>query len=779
MNYNYFKREMALRIKLRKRMIFALMVVVGLVLVVRSGTPPVLAAPNDVVINEIMYNPLSDDSKDEYVELYNTTASAINLDGWCFTEGISLCFSSGVSIAPSGYILVSPDSSQTAITYGSVTVAAEYSGSLSNSGERVTLKDSASATVSSVEYKDMSPWPITPDGTGPSLELVNPSSDPADYSNWGASIGAPTPGAVNSIHNRSVPKISDVSKPSDVAVGAGVNITAKITGSGITAVDLMYVKNFDTELAVPMYDDGAHGDGAADDGVYGVSLPGQVAGTLMRYKIVSTNGSGDETSPRYDDSQGYHGYYVADPSVASNAPIVNWFISDADFTDMHTNHVNDDFYMTSVVVYGNAVYDNSKVRIKGEFSRTFPKKGYKVKLPKGYTINMRGGSERNITEFHLNSDYATQAIANSIVAWWAYEQAGMPVPDVTPLRLERNGQFEGLYVFAEKYEKEWQKENGYDKGELWEDFWEAENNASDPTARDSYIADMRLDRKDTSKLGKILDQTNIPMDITYMATKAMAASHDHSMYTNTFTYRSNITDRWELWLWDFDLDFQGPKQISPYEVPGHIAPSSRPVDMALYDQPEIRQMYLRRLRTLADKLYSSDQLLNKYREINDTYSTDITLDIAKWPDTETLTRTIPQWNEDWIKRQKLELYLYMKQSWGGLPASQTDSDRQQVSFAEVVPDGNSANEYVRLKNDANTAVDVSGWQITGINYTLPAGAVIPAHGSIHILRNDIGYRAGHSPVLVAGQYSTNLADVADTKLTLKTDTGMEVAENDY
>lgn len=60
------------------------------------------ASSGDVVINEIMYNPISGQDGDEFLELYNTTANPIDLSGWCFTNGINLCFGPGTSISANG-----------------------------------------------------------------------------------------------------------------------------------------------------------------------------------------------------------------------------------------------------------------------------------------------------------------------------------------------------------------------------------------------------------------------------------------------------------------------------------------------------------------------------------------------------------------------------------------------------------------------------------------------------------------------------------------------------
>ena len=56
------------------------------------------AAPTDVVISEIMYNPATENDGDEFLELANRGTSAVDLSGWCFS-GITLCFPSGATIA--------------------------------------------------------------------------------------------------------------------------------------------------------------------------------------------------------------------------------------------------------------------------------------------------------------------------------------------------------------------------------------------------------------------------------------------------------------------------------------------------------------------------------------------------------------------------------------------------------------------------------------------------------------------------------------------------------
>jgi hypothetical protein len=45
-----------------------------------------------LAITEIMYNPISGDTDDEYVEIYNRSSVPMNLSGWEFVVGITYNF---------------------------------------------------------------------------------------------------------------------------------------------------------------------------------------------------------------------------------------------------------------------------------------------------------------------------------------------------------------------------------------------------------------------------------------------------------------------------------------------------------------------------------------------------------------------------------------------------------------------------------------------------------------------------------------------------------------
>ncbi len=160
--------------------------------------------PPQLVINEIHYNPADAQGADdvyEFIEIVNTGAEAVDLEGFQLADGISHTFGAGQSIAAGEIIVVA----KTAATYAAlpgVQVFQWTSGDLSNGGETLTIRDASANVIDQVAYDDdgaaVPPWPTTPDGGGPSLSLLSPAGNNNVATSWAASTqNGGTPGAVN------------------------------------------------------------------------------------------------------------------------------------------------------------------------------------------------------------------------------------------------------------------------------------------------------------------------------------------------------------------------------------------------------------------------------------------------------------------------------------------------------------------------------------------------------------------------------------------------------
>ena len=154
----------------------------------------------DIVINEIMYNP-ADDAGGEYIELLNRSGEAVNLSGWAFTRGIDFEFPNGTSIGPGEYLVLAREPLLTQKHYGLGNVLGPWEGGLSNSAETLLLRDPNGNPADRVRYADEGSYPETPDGEGPSLELINPGIETATGPPGGQAKSRARRGASTPAHN--------------------------------------------------------------------------------------------------------------------------------------------------------------------------------------------------------------------------------------------------------------------------------------------------------------------------------------------------------------------------------------------------------------------------------------------------------------------------------------------------------------------------------------------------------------------------------------------------
>ena len=169
-----------------------------------SGGPNFVFLEDSIVIHEIMYHPITEDDRDEYIELYNRGTSTVSLTGWRLSKAVRYDFADGTEIAPDEYLVVAKDPDYLQAKYGIDNAVGPYDGVLANDGERIRLRDECDNIVDTVRYYDGGDWPDAADGEGSSLELIDPRDDNDVPSAWAASDESEksewTPFSFQSVH---------------------------------------------------------------------------------------------------------------------------------------------------------------------------------------------------------------------------------------------------------------------------------------------------------------------------------------------------------------------------------------------------------------------------------------------------------------------------------------------------------------------------------------------------------------------------------------------------
>ena len=402
-----------------------------------------------VVINEIHYHPADPTEFVEFVELHNPTDGAIDLSGWSFTEGIEHVFPEGSAIDADGYWVLAQDEGAYNRKFGSIFTGgvkakgAWESGTLSNSGETLTLRNAEDVVVDKVNYQDNFPWPVGADGGSDddndlSMELMHPGLDNGLSGHWRTSV-EPTPGKVNSVLTENPPPaVRQVEHlPDQPKSGETVVISAKATDvDGVARVMLElqglkpgeYLRLSDDAYAsswesVPMNDDGTGGDAVAMDDIYSATVPVAIVAhrSLVRYRVVAEDAVGNVVRlPYEDDPSANRAFFVYDGVPAWSGspepgsvpkrtftseemtvlPVYHLIADNADVERSQYRQGSENVRFLGTMVYDGRVYDHVEFRVRGEFStyqsgknkwKFFFNRGNSFRAKDNYRIAYPGG----------------------------------------------------------------------------------------------------------------------------------------------------------------------------------------------------------------------------------------------------------------------------------------------------------------------------------------------------------------------------------------------------
>lgn len=165
------------------------------------------AAQGDIVINEILADPspVIGLPESEFVELYNTTATPINLGGWQFINTTTVKTLPNFNLPADGYVILCDEADLVLFESFDNVIGIPSFTALSNTADSLTLTTAEGIVVDIVSYTD--DWYGSSQFAqgGITLERINPFAGCSGFSNWSASqsfLGG-TPGEENSIFSDS------------------------------------------------------------------------------------------------------------------------------------------------------------------------------------------------------------------------------------------------------------------------------------------------------------------------------------------------------------------------------------------------------------------------------------------------------------------------------------------------------------------------------------------------------------------------------------------------
>lgn len=623
--------------------------------------------------------------------------------------------------------------------------------------------------------------------------VSNSIGGPATY------LQTPTPGEANSAPVTLGPEIQNVTPSGTTATaGQSLTITAEISEFD-RPVDsfsarLHYRVMFGGETTLTMNDAGLGDDQVSGDGIYTATIPGAAlsAGEMLRW-YVSAEDVDDNLSraPRFLDplnSPEYFGTVVTDPSITSEVPVFQWFVE-------NEAAASTDAGARGSLFFNGEFYDNIQTDAHGQSTRgpDFPKKSFDFDANSGEKFDL-GDVIGEASDFNLLTNFADQTKVRHSLGYDAFAQAGIQSLHAFSVVVYRNGDYYGLYDIVEEGDEEYLERTGLDpngalykvnsplnsisnevekKSRDYEGFSDFQNVVNGNALSGNSAATWRFDNLD------------IANTINYLAVQNLIASLDFG-HKNMYWYRDTEgTGLWNPLPWDQDLSF-GHKWNGNLNQPYFentlatnqtLTQGLNNLFQQIYSDSTLREMYNRRLRTLSDQLYgapgtpiSQSYFYQKASELADLTDEAAVVDLAEWGLNPQFAAAYPN-NPSQAVDQLLDVYLL--------------SQRNHVDNQSYIPDAQSLNptitfdtndydaspasglqseEYVRLRNNNNTAIDISGWELTGgIQHTFHGGTVIPAGGSLYVVADVIAFQnrstgpTGGQQRFIQGNYQGQLS----------------------
>lgn len=654
----------------------------------------------------------------------------------------------------------------------------------------------------------------------------------------------PTPAALNGeatggpLLFNATPCDPDVPRPLGDASSPAMTVTVRVimTKNPVAAVDVYTRRMWDAESgAISMRDDGVAPDVVAADGVYTAALPTAAIGTgeMFRWRFEARDTLGVSTKlPSYAsaiDSPQYFGTVALDASTAtSQLPVLLWFVQGSPTNGPIAAAFRGSCY------YLNQFYDNVGHEIHGQSTSGFIKKSYDFDFNSNHRFLWRE-DQRRVKDVNLLTNYADKTKTRNTFSHWVGMMTGTPYHFTYPVRVHLNGVFHGVMDMVEDGDDRMLERNGLDPaGALYKVY---STNfvvyVEKKTRKEEDYSDLQslYDSIDTAiaitnRQTYAYDNFDIPATINYLVTRSLNSDGDHG-HKNYYLYRdSDGTHEWQPIIWDVDLS-QGHNYNATERYFDDDLIFNNALDRGynrfyavIYDSPEMRQMYVRRMRTLMDALMQAPGTTNgifetQMRSIvaavdpdpaDPSPWTDGDLDAARWG---IHTNFFPNRPREEVERV-ISGYIgprrtFLFNTGTGRPLFRTvpvPTAPQANAPGMVTIDsldffpasGTQAHEYVIVRNMTTQAVDVSGWRLEGeIDHVFKGGTVIPAGdgtagsfycGLLHVAKDALAFRSrpsgptGGQRRLVQGNYVGQLS-ARGGYLNLRDDHGMLIDTHFY
>ncbi len=623
-----------------------------------------------------------------------------------------------------------------------------------------------------------------------------------------------------------------------------VSATLAATSGAVSGATLFYRFDYAPEQSLAM-------TGGAG-GVYTAAIPlaGLKAGQMIRWRIVGTDAAGGtKTSPSFlppFDSSQYHGTVAADPALASKSalPLLDFFTENPSIAETTSG-------TRCSLMWADVFYDNLAVDLHATSSTSYAKKSFDVDLNQGHRFHFTAGGPGH-TDVNILTNWRDRSKFRNPLAYEIFGKSGSPTLHCETVRLQLNGIFNGTVDLTGEGSEGSLAENGLDPNgalyKLQNLFNSTPTHASigstvekrsrkwDPGSADllallngmlTSTTDDDTDPlvNDSPRFRFLCDKTDVSATANWIAAMFFSSAYDWG-HKNYMLYHDNDgTGRWQPFPWDLDLSFGHyfdnvtngyfDDVIRTNTTDGTIhnfslnhnqvefvPPNKNALFMTYLEDPTLKDMIKRRLRTLSEQLLLAAAPAPDFEGRIDASlalldppavaESDADLDLRIWGycnqhqsgsftcTSRSTSQEVSRIKDTWMPARRGRMFSDsppLGAAYGGaIPGPETANPVIRFgSFDSSPASGNQDQEFIEITNASADYIDLTGWTLSGrVSYTFPPGTVIPPagntrfNGRLVVVKNLSAFTLRYPGVTVPafGGYADNLSNSGE-RITLR------------
>ncbi|MCK5149202.1 CotH kinase family protein [bacterium] len=423
--------------------------------------------------------------------------------------------------------------------------------------------------------------------------------------------------------------------------------------------------------------------------------------------------------------------------LPANAEVKEYFITcEPDSFQYICDHAKDDIWISATLTYANQTWTRVRLRIRGDSSRNFSKKSFKIRFDDAVFVN-----GRDVLNF--NAEYLDKSYMNTILASRMMRESGQKCFDAEPARLYLNNEFLGLYIRIENMDDEFLKANQMNsKGNLYKatldgaclslyddvwHHWEKKTNKNSSRKDLELLIEQLNETADSDFFQMIRNEFEYDALVNIFAMNMLLANGS-TYYHNYYMYHD---EKWLMLPWDMDRTFHMYGVYLSHQKSSNLWSPDNPLLERSLLCPPIFKDIRSRIDELHETIFNSGFVDN----IIDNLQAELTASILQ--DTEDAVSDLDEWanyverNKDFVKRRYSKLQEQFNQ-WPSsfyiekTPGIFTDCMHFQWHSSRD-PDGNEITYTVKYSTN-KTYPDSSTVSFGGITDTSLLVTEMPPNG---------------------------------------------------